>query len=408
MLLYRLLNFVLFPLTMGYVIWKTIKHKQLRYLQQRCGLGLSAIPKNAIWIHCASVGEVNTVLPLVYELHKRHSEQNFLITTNTPTGAEIVLNQQQAWLFHAYLPFDWLFAIKLFIASTQPRACYILETELWPNLFSLVNHAGIPLTIINGRLSAKTLKTYAWIRRVLGKLLQMTNHIYARTEDDRAGFIQLGADAGKVTVIGNLKYAPPVISDSSAKILSRAYVVVASTHHDEEIQIAQNWLALDRGELLVIAPRHPERRDEIIHALKQLTGGIAVRSRHDEITRDTKIYLLDTVGELTNWFENAMFIIMGGSFVPVGGHNLLEPAHFGKVVICGPSMHNFKEEIELMLHNGAAIQVSNLDELRGSIQRLLVDADALQKIEANVRTTAAHFSNIIDQYADIVDSVVNT
>ena len=402
MFIYRLLNFLLIPLTFSYLCWKAVRHKQLRYLKQRLGVGLDAVPKNCLWLHCASVGEVNTALPLVHELHQRNPQQNFLITTNTPTGAEVVTRQQLPYLFHAYLPFDWMLSVTLFVSAIKPTALYVLETELWPNLFSICHTRKIPVVIINGRLSPKTTSTYQWVRKVLGQLLLLTDHIYARSEADQAAFIKLGADKNKVSLIGNLKYSPPSSQAIVKPGVNGEYIVAASTHADEEIKILQCWLKLNRRELLVIAPRHPERREEILKQLHSLTDRVAVRSRNDAITDTTKVYLLDTVGELNNWFPGARLVIMGGSFIPRGGHNLLEPAHFGKAVIFGPSMENFYEEARFMLSKHAAVQVASVDKLCEQLQHFLANPQALQSLENNVAEASAGFSHIVDDYADII------
>ena len=407
MFLYRLLNFLLIPLTFSYICWKAVRHKQLLYLKQRLGVGLGAIPQNCLWLHCASVGEVNTALPLLHELHQRNPQQNFLITTNTPTGADIVARQQQPYLFHAYLPFDWMLSVTLFVSAIKPTALYVLETELWPNLFSICHSRKIPVAIINGRLSSKTTSTYQWVRKVLGQLLLLTDHIYARSEADRAAFIKLGANSNKVSLIGNLKYSPPSSRTLEKPGVNGEYIVAASTHADEEIKILQCWLKLDRPELLVIAPRHPERREEILKQLHSLTDSVAVRSRDDEITDKTRVYLLDTVGELNNWFAGARLVIMGGSFIPRGGHNLLEPAHFGKAVIFGPSMENFYEEARLMLSKHAAVQVASVDKLCEQLQHFLANPQALQSLENNVAEATAGFRHIVDDYANIMEQAIS-
>ena len=407
MFLYRLLNFLLFPFTFSYLCWKAVRHNQKRYLKQRLGIGLGGIPKNCLWLHCASVGEVNTALPLLHELHRRRPKQHFLITTNTPTGAEIVIRQQQPYLFHAYLPFDWMLSVTLFVSALKPVALCVLETELWPNLFSVCHSRKVPIIIINGRLSPKTTATYKWVRRVLGQLLQLTDHIYARSEADHDAFIKLGANRAGVSLIGNLKYSPPDMAAISKPELARAYVVAASTHFDEEIHILRSWMELGRSELLVIAPRHPERREEILKQLHSVTDAIAVRSRNDVIGENTKVYLLDTVGELNNWFAGAKLVIMGGSFIPRGGHNLLEPAHFGKAVIFGPSMENFREEARLMLKEHAAVQVASYEKLGEQLQHFLLNPHALLSLENNVHEVTSGFRHIVADYADILDALLD-
>jgi 3-deoxy-D-manno-octulosonic-acid transferase len=408
MLLYRLLNLFLLPLTLSYIGWKSIRHRQLRYFKNRLGVGLDHIPQGCLWLHCASVGEVNTVLPLLEELHRRHPEQKFLITTNTPTGAQIVHRQARPYLFHAYLPFDWLLAVTLFVNSIKPDALYVLETELWPNLFGVCRNSNIPVTIINGRLSPKTTSTYQWIRNILGQVLRLTDHIYARSDADSNAFIELGAIASRVSTMGNLKYSPPASPARDKPAISRKYIIAASTHADEEKQILDCWLTLNRNELLVIAPRHPERREEIIRQLNSRSDSIAVRSRNDAIDESTTVYLLDTVGELNNWFADAMLVIMGGSFVPRGGHNLLEPAHFGKAVIFGPSMENFREEALLMLDKHAAVQVASVTELCDQLRHFLSSPEALRSLENNVAEATAGFRHVVTDYADIISRAINS
>jgi 3-deoxy-D-manno-octulosonic-acid transferase len=408
MFLYRLLNLLLLPLTLSYIGWKSIRHRQLRYFNNRLGIGLNHIPQGCLWLHCASVGEVNTALPLLEELHRRHPEQKFLITTNTPTGAQIVLRQARPYLFHAYLPFDWLLAVTLFVISVKPAALYVLETELWPNLFGVCHNNNIPVTIINGRLSPKTTSTCKWVRNILGQVLRLTDHIYARSDADSNAFIELGAVASKVTTMGNLKYSPPASPARDKPAVSRKYIVAASTHADEEQQILDCWLKLNRDELLVIAPRHPERREEIIKQLASRCDSIAVRSRNNVIDETTTIYLLDTVGELNSWFADAMLVIMGGSFIPRGGHNLLEPAHFGKAVIFGPSMENFRDEALLMLDKHAAVQVASVAELCDQLRHFLSSPEALRSLENNVAEATAGFRHVVTDYADIISRAINS
>jgi 3-deoxy-D-manno-octulosonic-acid transferase len=203
-------------------------------------------------------------------------------------------------------------------------------------------------------------------------------------------------------MLGNLKYSPPALPITNKPNIDTEYVVVASTHDDEELKILSCWLTLERHELLVIAPRHPERREDIVQQLSQLTDAIALRSRNDAITSATKVYLLDTVGELNQWFAEARLVIMGGTFIPRGGHNLLEPAHFGKAVIFGPSMENFRDEARLMLNQHAAVQVDSIDALCQQLQHFLTNHDALQSLENNVAEATAGFRHIVGDYADMI------
>ena len=412
MFIYRLLIVVFSPLILGHLIWKSFRLKQSRFLLQRLGFKLKHIPQGCLWFHCASVGETNTILPLLHELHQRHPNLQFLITTNTTTGAEIVERQNLPWLFHTYLPMDWCLTTLSFIRQLKPRALYLVETELWPNLITLCNGKGIPVSIINGRLSNKTTHANNWMRSVYKTILSRVEHIYVRSETDRNNFLTLGATDKQVSILGNLKFIPPVSKNTSQQNLTqRDYIVLASSHEEEEYQIAKVWSLLNRNELLVIAPRHPERRESILKQLHYISGidnsNISLRSQNDVINEHTRIYLLDTIGELTQWFSAAKLIIMAGSFIHRGGHNLLEPAHYGKAIIFGPHMESFVDESELLISQKAAIQVQSFEELGGELDRLLSDENARVKLEDNVKQTLRPFVGIVNDYANTIEQQIN-
>lgn len=407
MLIYRLLIFIFSPLILVHLIWKSFRLSQPRFLLQRLGFQLGDIPQDCIWFHCASVGETNTILPLLHELHKRNPTQQFLITTNTTTGAEIIQRQNLPWLFHAFLPMDWCLTTLTFLRKLKPKALYLVETELWPNLITLCNDKEIPVTIINGRLSNKTTKANSWIRSVYKQILSKVENIYVRSESDQNNYLQLGATSDRVSILGNLKFIPPTLINTKEQTATqRDYVLVASSHHDEELKITEIWNTLNRSELLVIAPRHPERRGNIVKQL-QATGlaknAIALRSNNDVISEQTRIYLLDSIGELTQWFAAAKLIIMAGSFIHRGGHNILEPAHFGKAIIFGPHMESFADESELLTSKGAALQVQSFDELGNTISVLLDNMASLIELEENVKQTLQPFAHIVTDYADVID-----
>ena len=410
MFIYRLLIFIFSPLILAHLIWKSFRLGQPRFLLQRLGFQLQHIPQGCIWFHCASVGETNTVLPLLHDLHKRHPDLQFLITTNTTTGAEIVERQNLSWLFHAFLPMDWRLTTLAFLRQLKPKALYLVETELWPNLIVLSSNKGIPVNIINGRLSNKTTRANSWVRSVYKQILSKVENIYVRSEADQNNYLNLGAANSQISILGNLKFIPPAsINTESQTMTQRDYVLVASSHNDEEYQITKIWNTLKRDELLVIAPRHPERRDSIIKQLKKTglkSDTIALRSQNDSINEQTGIYLLDTVGELMQWFNLAQLVVMAGSFTHKGGHNILEPAHFGKAVIFGPHMESFVDESELLVSKGAAVQVQSFDELGNAINELLNNESTRKELEDNAKQTLQPFASIVTNYADAIDRTI--
>lgn len=404
MFFYRLLITLLSPVILAHIVWLTFRNKQSRYFWQRLGFGFSRLPQRCLWFHCASVGEVNTLLPLLKNLHQKNDRIEIIITTNTITGAKIVAQQKLVYLHHSYLPFDWSYAIRCFIAATQPASLYVMETEIWPNLFSHCHKKQIPLHIINARLSTRTTETSSWIRSLLKYSLSKVDAIYARSADNARAYQQLGAAADIVKTTGNLKFTTAIHTDRTLQETDipqgREYVLLASTHQDEEKQIHTLWSQLKRNELLVIAPRHPERSSSIV---KQLASNhIAIRSKNQPITEQTEVFLLDTVGELINYFTGSKLVIMGGSFIPVGGHNILEPAGFNRAIITGPYMDNFKEELDLMLDKKAIVQVESIGQLAEKLTRLLDDDNDRMTLEENTASLRSNVEQVLEDYTSLI------
>ena len=401
MLFYRLLTIILSPIILGHIIWISIKNRQSKYFWQRLGFGCSHLPENSLWFHCASVGEVNTLLPLLNNIHQKNRKLKFIITTNTVTGEKIVTAKKLDYLFHNYLPFDWNHSTKRFLATTKPAAVYIMETEIWPNLFTNCFSNNTPITLINARLSKKTTSANTWIKSLLKKTLSNVSAIYTRSDKDKQLYINLGAKKELVNTLGNLKLTTTLHNIPNTDTLfssERTYVLVASTHKEEELQIYNIWKDLKRKELLIIAPRHPERSAVII---KQLNcSEISVKSKSDVITNRTQVYLLDTIGELKNYFFNAQLVIMGGSFSPIGGHNIVEPASFNSAIITGPHMENFNEELELMLRKKAILQVSSIEKLKQQIEKLLENADYRNTLKNNTKKLLDNSKKTLDVYTN--------
>jgi 3-deoxy-D-manno-octulosonic-acid transferase len=279
-----------------------------------------------------------------------------------------------------------------------------METEIWPNLFSCCHDKRIPLSIINARLSSKTTDTNTWIRSLLRYSLSKVDAIYARSKENAQAYQRLGAPENIIKITGNLKFASAIgLANGSPETPippGREYVLVASTHHDEEKQIYTLWSELKRSELLVIAPRHPERSNAVV---KQLNSkNLAIRSKRQKVTDQTEIYLLDTVGELKDHFARAKLVIMGGSFVPVGGHNILEPSAFNKAIVTGPHMENFKEELDLMLAADAIIQVGSGEELADELCRLLDDEGYRATLEKNTKSLSHDVERVLEDYTRLI------
>ncbi|VAW51105.1 3-deoxy-D-manno-octulosonic acid transferase [hydrothermal vent metagenome] len=403
MLLYRLLTIIFSPIILGHIIWLSIKNKQTRYFWQRLGFNYSQLPKNCLWFHCASVGEVNTLMPLLINIHNKNEKLKFIITTNTITGGEIVKKKKLGYLYHCYLPFDWNHSINRFLTTTKPSVIYIMETEIWPNLFALCANK-IDVYLINARLSSKTTSSPQWIKSLLKNSLSNAKFIYTRSEKDTQAYKNLGANNQHIATTGNLKLTAVLdnlqSTNTSTKITEREYVLLASTHNNEEREIYNIWKKLNRKELLIIAPRHPERGQSIQKQLNNIN--IATRSQNTTITQQTEIYLLDTVGELKNYFSTAKAVIMGGSFVPIGGHNILEPASFHCAIITGIYMENFQEELNLMLETKSIIQVKDYNELSDKLEELLDSKELRTSLTNKTSDLENKASLVLEKYTDII------
>jgi 3-deoxy-D-manno-octulosonic-acid transferase len=391
------------PLTI-FTIGQALRRGGWRYALQRLGWAYPRFSQRPIWLHAASVGEVIAALPLIERLQTRDSKALILITTATATGAAVAAARLPASVKHAYLPIDWRGAVRRFLRTTQPRCALIMETELWPNLYRGCNAADIPLVLVNGRLSARTLQAGTWMRSVYGATLACVDAVLARSETDRSAFVELGTPTDRVTVVGNIKFSVSSYSHNVAPInIARPYLLAASTHHDEEFLLARLWQNLAHGEhLLVIAPRHPQRAKSILDQLATLRLSVAVRSRGDAISAQTEVYLADTLGELPALINGAALVFMGGSLVPVGGHNILEPARAGKALLFGPYMRNFADEARALLSADAAVQVLDVPTLGEHITRLLGDPQQCDELGNRAKSLLGDYANIADRYLDAV------
>ena len=402
MLAYAALTFALSPVIFGHITWLSIKNRQSRYFWQRLGFKYSELPKESLWFHCASVGEVNTTLPLLKNIYKKNNQLTIIITTNTITGAQIVAQQQLDFLYHCYLPFDWKFCINRFLRIVRPKSIYIVETEIWPNLFSCCFKMNKPVSLINARLSKKTTTANRWIKSLLTQSLAKTKAIYARSKKDKSAFLELGAPQQITSVEGNLKLTTILNNTAQATsgLIDREYVLFVSTHKDEELLLYNTWKSLNRDELLIIVPRHPQRSASII---KQLNiKDIAIRSKNNAVTKKTEVYLLDTVGELKNYFPNAKLVVMGGSFVPIGGHNILEPASFHKAIITGPYMDNFTEELKMMQESNAIVQTASQSELTIVMQKALDEKPFRDSLIENTQNITSDIEHVLEKYTDLI------
>lgn len=393
---------LLFALTLPAIIhtgWMAWRFKDWPYLLQRLGLSFNACDKRTIWVHAASVGEVNAVLPLIKLLLEKNPALSIHLTTTTPSGQSIARTTMPAAVQCGYLPLDWWRAVNHFLQHIEPACALIVETEIWPNLYEACFQAGVPLTIINGRLSSRTLNTRPWIRSLYCKAMENTHAVLARSEEDASGFASLSVRKERIKVIGNIKFSATTEASVASIHLERPYVLAASTRATEETYIARQWLKQTKNDyLLIIVPRHPARLNDILHDLSSLTARIAVRSKNEAPDAETEIYIADTFGELATFIAGAEFVIMGGAFAEKGGQNILEVAQQGKAVIFGPHMDNFRDEAQLFLQQQAGVCVESDDELGRLIHDWLCDKEKPRQLGENAHALSRKNSDIAQKY----------
>jgi len=396
---YRLLLRLLFPVLALYTLRRSFRDGNRRYFWQRFGLQQPKL-QHPIWLHCASVGEVNAAAPLLDALLKQHPNETFLLTSNTPTGQQTAKKRWGNKIHLSYLPLDYSLFMQLFLKATQPRCALIMETEIWPNLYQLCQRQRISISIINARLSPRTLNSHAVFRHAYQEALKNVT-VLAKSKQDSRNFQILGTPPAQIQVVGNLKFAQQKIPASQTNPMQRPYLLAISSHDDEELRLAKVWQQIQAeypNHLLVIAPRHPERRQQILQKLAPLQLNIAVRSKQEAVKKQTDLYLADTLGELNLFMPHAELIFIGGSLIPHGGQNLLEPARLGKAMLCGEHMFNFQQEAELFLEAEALLQVENEDELADKIRELLQNSEKRVRLGSNAQKLMQQQSDVLPRY----------
>ncbi len=405
---YRLIALLLLPAVFVYTLKRANQDGDRRYFWQRLGWSIPVREDHPVWIHCASVGEVNAARPLIERLIQDYPTLKFVLSTVTPTSAAVVKKTLSGSVLHVYLPFDVRAGVRRFLQHIQPRVGLILETEIWPSLFAEVQRRNIPLVVVNGRLTSKTLAAPRWMRVFIRQALQAVRLVLAKSEVDAQGYQQLGVAPSHIQVLGNIKFAATRESKSGLpRLVERDYWLAASTHEDEELQLAKMIGAREADPyLLVIAPRHPERAAAIERQLKKLGVRFAVRSRREVISDDTQVYLADTLGELGELMQHAAFIFMGGTLVPIGGHNLLEPAALGRAIVCGPYLENFMEEAELLRGADALVEVKDVDGLAQATDRLLASNEEANERGWAAANAVATQAGILDRYVEALKGII--
>lgn len=383
--LYTTLFYLSTPFIILRLLYRSLKAPAYRRrISERFGFVPICSQTDSIWLHAVSLGEAIAATPLIRALLTHFPESPLIVTNMTPTGSNYIQKTFGKQVINTYVPYDIPFAIKRFLKRTRPQLVIMMETELWPNILHYCAKTNIPFLIANARLSERSAIGYNRVKSLVSSMLQQVDIVAAQSELDAQRFITLGLPAAKAKVIGNIKFDLELPTDLLIQgqqlrqqwCANRPIWVAASTHQGEEDIILSAFAKIRQNIpncLLVLVPRHPERFKQVADLCLKHHYCISLRSTNEKITTKTAIIIGDTLGELTLMYAACDLAFVGGSLVPTGGHNLLEPAALGIPALTGPYTHNFVEANRLLQSAGAVIQVTSSDDLAANVNRLLLN-----------------------------------
>jgi 3-deoxy-D-manno-octulosonic-acid transferase len=380
--LYRTLLYGLLPVAAPALLLRDRASGKARPpLADRLARTLPAIEPGGVWLHAVSVGEVEIARRLVEEIEARAPQTPILVSATTATGLGLARRTLAGRAVVHPSPLDMVGPVGRLLDHTRPRVVAIVETELWPELLHQARRRGIPTVVVNGRLSEGSFARYRRVRPVLARLLAPLDRVLARSGADAERFVALGVPEAKVEVTGNVKYdlrparqALSWVGAATALAAGRPVVVAGSTMEGEEAAVLDALAG--RGAFVVLAPRHPERFEAVARELDDRGVSWLRRSRLGVSSAAADLLMLDTIGELGRAFQLARVAFIGGSLVPTGGHNPLEPAAWRVPVLTGPHIHNFREVYADLLDAGGARVVHDAGELGAAVEVWLADPAA--------------------------------
>jgi len=396
-----------FFLALPWFLWKgRATGKYLRTFRERMGrlpVYLNVDGDRSIWIHAVSVGEVLAARPLIAALKERFPAHRVFVSTTTMTGNAVARKSVRGTDGLFYAPFDWPGPVRKALDTLNPALLVLVETELWPNLIHEARRRGTRVAVVNGRVSLRSFSRYRRVRRFLKKVLADVDLFLMQGQAHAERIREMGAPSERVRVTGNLKFDAVEAARPPERL---ARLILGDGHHRRPLWVAGSTVAGEEeiilqafhrvreglpGTGLIVAPRHPERFSEV-PALIEAAGFRCLRRTGLDpgVWRDGEVVLLDTLGELAQLYPLATVVFVGGSLVPSGGHNILEPAMAGKAVVVGPHMANFQEIADQFRAEGALVQVSSAEELAREVLSLLTDDERRRRLGERAR-------NLIDR-----------
>jgi len=403
LLLYRTTWLLASPFILLWSLQQMITRRGgVTYLRERLGLG-SATAGHAtpIWFHAASVGEVRLASPLI----DAQLKDGVLITCNTPEAKRLVLSTWGNAVTVCYCPLDYSPSVRNFIARQDPKVIFVVETEIWPELYVQCHQRGIAIYIVNGRISDKTFRSRLARQWIYPPALGQVTAVWARETQDAERFIALGCAPEKVCTAGSIKMTRRTHTQRPNNPLPhRRFTLAISTHPGEEMIVSEVWREVSGGDLLVIIPRHPPRVSDIVKTLA--SRGLEVASDRHATANSTDVLIVDTVGEVDAYCAHASFVFVGGSMVDAGGHNVFEPASWGKSIIVGPHTRNFAAEVEYLASKDAISIVVTAEQLLESWRAHTHNHAFRLQREHNTQEAHSALPDKVGDYIDLVDEAV--
>ncbi|MDY2830112.1 MAG: 3-deoxy-D-manno-octulosonic acid transferase [Alphaproteobacteria bacterium] len=409
--IYNMLITILYPLVIRSYVnkRKQIGKEDVNRFNERVGRPIKERPEGKLfWLHGASVGESVSMLPLINKILETYPDAHVMVTTGTVTSADVMQKRLPERAFHQFIPIDNPVFTNRFVKHWHPDVALWFESEFWPAVLSSIKRRNIPLILINGRISNKTFKRWQQFDFVCKELLSCFSLCLGQSEEDAYRLRVLGAP--ETVCLGNLKYAglPLPIDEKSREdmlkqIGKRPFWLASSTHEDEEVRLAKLHKRLKEkfpDLLLIIAPRHPNRGEQIVEDIQKLGLSAALRSKQEKITPKTDVYVANTIGEMGLWYDLAKIVFIGGSLIPHGGQNFIEPSRVRDAVIVGPHMHNFTDAMNRAKKADAVMQVNDTAEMEELLTELLQNEAFLDAKRSLAYNWATSETKVLDGIMD--------
>jgi 3-deoxy-D-manno-octulosonic-acid transferase len=413
--IYTVVTAALVVVAAPFLLWKGRgTGKYVRTFRERMNGPVLSAEGGSIWVHAVSVGEVLAARPLIERLKERFPGLPLFVSTTTVTGNAVARKAAARADGLFFAPFDWPRPVRRTLTRLKPRLLVLVETEIWPNLIHEARRRGIRVAVVNGRISPRSFRRYMWVRRLLTHVLHEVDLFLMQSDAHSDRVRRIGAPGERVRTVGNLKYdalsragAPESLARLVAPDAAPLWVA-GSTAEGEEVGILEAFRAL-RGRFpearLLIAPRHPERFETVL-TLVQASGWRVARRSTLTAPWTGDVLVLDTLGELAPVYSLATIVFVGGSLVPLGGHNVLEAAIHGKAVIVGPHMENFQEIADLFTSAGALVQVPSATALAAAVLDLMTDEPRRRRIGEAARGLIDGHRGALDRTIEALSALV--